>query len=386
MGEHAAPPAAFFLCIICSRVWAILLNRNEVPQVGSYARRLLLEALEEPQVLLEQQRYWKQEVFDLFLQHIRELMSASPDQALPLAKIAPELAQRVSASEEILMTRALALLGSAYRAVGDFQHSERCFAQVEEIKQVPTLELADVYRRKAYLRVEQGNVGEAFDLINKAIEIYRMEGDLFDRTPLGKTLAARGYFHHQAGHSGESLIDLSAAVGLIDHRDYPSFYYGAIHNLSVLLVEDGTPHQVSVALECLTAAYRQFIGYSQRHLAKYKLRWLQGLAHIRFGAIRKAESNFIISRKGFAEVNAPLEFAVISLDLAGIYFDEHRWGKLREISKDTFQVCKGLGASREILAALALWGCAVQQEQLTHELLRQARKQVLESGKPAGMG
>lgn len=102
--------------------------------------------------------------------------------------------------------------------------------------------------------------------------------------------------------------------------------------------------------------------------------------------MRKAESNFLLARKGFIEVNAPLEFAVISLDLACIYFDERRWRDLRQIASDTYRVCRGLGAQREMLAALGLWGKAIQENRLDHEILRRAREQLLESGRPAGIG
>lgn len=353
--------------------------------MGNYARRLLRQALLNPEVLLRQPKFWKTEVMDLLLQHVDELVCSTPEEALPLAQLAPALAQKLPESKDIFLTRSFALLGSAYRAVGDFQQALDSFSEAKT-QSVEVLELADAYRREAYLQDELGQRDQAFELVNRAIEIYRLEGDLFDRNPLGWTLIARGYLFHQAGRNGEALVDLSAAVGLIDCRVDPKGYYGAIHNLSLLLVEEGTHHEVHTTLDQLHVASRHLVGHSQRHLAKYKLRWLQGLAYIRFGAVRKAESNFMTARKGFADVRAPLEFAVVSLDLAGIYFDERRWEKLREIALETFRICKGLSATREMLAALALWGRAVQEEQLTHELLRQARGKLLEAGSPAGFG
>ena len=351
--------------------------------MGSYARRLLKQALEEPKLLLGHSKFWKTEVMELLLQHVDELACSTPEAALPLAKMAPDFAQRLPESTDVFLVRAFALLGSVHRAIGDFQESARFFEDAKA-QPVGNLELADVFRRESYLREEVGDIDRAFDLVNRAIHIYRLEGDLFDRTPLGWSIAARGHYHYCSGRSGEALVDLSAAVGLIDCRVDPKGYYGAIHNLSVLLVEEGTHHEVHTTLDHLHVASRCLVGHSQRHLAKYKLRWLQGLAYIRFGAVRKAESNFMTARKGFADVRAPLEFAVVSLDLAGIYFDERRWEKLREIALETFRICKGLSATREMLAALALWGRAVQEEQLTHELLRQARGKLLEAGSPAG--
>ena len=215
--------------------------------MGSYARTLLQQALEKPKALLGQRKYWKREVYDLLLRHIMSQIGAAPDRALPLAQILPEFADLVSSSDGVLQVRSFAVLGSAYRAVGDFQESERSFQQAES-QQVASVEMADVYRRKSYLRMEQGELEQAFDLVNKAIEIYRLEGDLFDRSPLGWSFIARGYFHHQVGRPGDALVDLSAAVGLVDHRTYPDFYYGALHNLSVLLVEHGNPRQVGTAL------------------------------------------------------------------------------------------------------------------------------------------
>lgn len=352
--------------------------------MGSYARRLLLEALKQPERLLKERKFHKRAVFELLLKHMNRLVGDSPDEALRLAEILPGLAELIPGPRKVHIAQAHALAGSAHRAVGDFRASERSYQQAEA-QDLPNIEFADVYRRKSYLRMEQGRLDQAFHLINRAIEIYRLEGDLFDRDALGCSLAARGHFHRLAGQKGEALIDYSAAVGLIDHRTDPVGYYGTLHNLSVLLVLEGTPHQVGTVLQQLSAAYRRFIGYSQRHLAKYKLRWLQGLGQARFGATRRAEVNYEIAREGFIELNAPLEVALVSLDLAGVYFDDGRWEELQEMATTTFQICKGLAATREMLAALALWGRAVQEEQLTHALLRQSREKILETGRPAGV-
>lgn len=357
--------------------------------MGRYAKTLIRQALAEgPTVLIHVKKYWKKAVFDLLVEQIDRWLSEAPAKALPWALVGPAFARRVAVvdprvCESTLLCRAHARLGSAYRALGRFADAEGEYRTSEGLG-VSALEIADVLRRKAYLRLEQGLGDEARLLVEQAIEIYRLEGDLFDRNPLGWALVARGQVEFERGDRGKALADFTAALGLIDHRSDPMGYYGTIHNLSVVLVDSGTPRDLGIALNHLNAAYRRFVGYSQRHLAKYKLRWLQGLAQKRFGAVRQAEIYFRMAREGLVALEAPLEVAMISLDLGLILLEDRRFEELRRLAFETHRLAQGLGATTEALATLALWVRATQGD-LDHHLLGSLRTNLARSTAPAGL-
>ncbi len=343
-----------------------------------YARTLIKEALElGAPVLLERRKYWKLAVFELFLEHCDAYTFSQPTFGLFLAELAPDFARCVarndrSVVEESLLLRAHAVLGSAYRAVGRLEEAEDAYRMAGNFE-VPRLERAELLRRLAYLRMEQRRLEDAMACIDEAIFLHRTEGDLRDCHFLGCCLLARGHVQFEIGARGQALIDISACLNYIDLQRDPRRYYAAVHNLAVALVEAGSPNELASALDQLKTAYRRLIGKKGKNLAKYKLRWLQGLIQVKFGAERQAEQYFHSARDGFVQLAAPYEAAMVSLDLAVRYLYDRRFFELKRLLAETYSVFRALEVDRESLAALALIQTAFAEECLTLEQITRTR-------------
>jgi tetratricopeptide (TPR) repeat protein len=350
-----------------------------------YAQQLLRRAAERPEELIEKHIYWKPLVFDLYLEKCNERIFENPEAGLALARLAPQLAERVAAthrrlSAPVLRLRAHALLGSAFQMAGDLAAAEKAFATArKEEPSVPALEKAELYRRLAYLRLSQRRP-EAFQLIDEAIRIHRLETNLVDRHDLGCCFLARGHVEYELGDPGQALVDLSAAVNHIDPRRGSRFYYAALHNLAGYLADYGSPEQLRVVMDQLRAAHALLGGTKKRSLAKYKLRWLQAVIHARFGQTAKAELTFLEVREGLTELVVPLEVAMVSIDLGLLYLSTGRLAELESLAGETHRLLHHLGADHDALATLLLWHHAARERRVTAAVLKDIRGALMERG------
>ncbi len=362
-----------------------------VSPYSSYARQLLgsVDLNQGAQELLEAEKFWKLDVFSLFLEKCDEEIFDDCSAGLRLAKFAPPFADKIitydsTLNAPTLHVRAYCRLGSAYRAVGDYAAAHRTYDLALAEQNLPPVEAADLYRRLAYLRLYQGNGDEAARLIEDAIRIQRLESDLIDRHELGRCLVARATIQREAGNLGASILDLTAALNHLEVNRGPRPYFAAVHNLAVDLVNGGSPDQLATAVQWLSVARKKLRWFKKRHYGKYKLKWLQGIIQARFGATAQAELSYKASRRGLIEMVAPYEVAMISLDLAALYLPQGRLGELRELASETWKLCSGLSLQKQAISALQLWHDAVEQRQLTLELLTSTRTTVAAHTIPAG--
>ena len=358
---------------------------------SSYARQLLrsVDLTRGSEELLETPKYWKPDVFNLFLEKCDEAIFDDCSVGLKLSKSAPPFAERVIAANPtvkpaVLRVRAYCRLGSAYRAVGDYTEAHRTYELALAEGDLPTVEAADLYRRLAYLRLYQGHGPEAESLIDEAIRIQRLETDLIDRHELGRCLVARATIRRESGNLGASILDLTAALNHLDVGRGPRPYFAAAHNLAVDLVNGGSPDQLATALKRLGVARKKLRSFKKRHYAKYKLKWLQGLIQARFGATAQAELSHKAARRGLIDMGASYEVVMISLDLTALYLPQGRLTELRELACETVELCTSLSLNRQASSALRLWHHATERQQLTLELVASARATVAEHTIPAG--
>lgn len=357
--------------------------------MATYAWLLFTEALDRgPEVFVEHKKFFRRDVFDLLIREIDQRILNQPTTATPLAEAAARLANKIgcdTSEKAVMLARAYGRMASTHRALGRFPEADQYFDRALSLD-ISTIEQADIFRRRSYLEMALSNFENALTLADSAIEIYRLEGDLFDRTYLGWSYAARGHIYSEMGQPNRTLIDFTTALGLMDPRKDPQNYYSLVHNLAFLMAEAGSPDELGAALELLRAAYRRFSGFSKRHLAKYKLRWLQGMAQVRFGAVRQAEQYFLKARAGLVSLGAPYEVAMISIDLAMIYLPERRFDELARLTRETYRLFQAMSADKKALATLALWGQALREETLTLEFLMSSRHALAGRATPSGIG
>jgi hypothetical protein len=354
--------------------------------MGRYARELILEARQEPHRLLERKKFWKRVVFDEFLAEITRLLYTDGAKAFELASLGPAFAKLVAAESgedpSLFMVRAYGHLGSAHLVLADYPAAGRAYDTAETYP-APEAEHADINIRRSYLRLYEGSAEAGYSCAHSAVEVYRNTDDLLvNRHPLGLALTARGLMHYYCSRLGNAAVDFSAAVTMINHRTKPQTYFFTLHNLSVILIEAIAPSRLGTVLQNLDASYNRFVG-SKRHIAKYKIRWLQALGQKRFGATRQAERFFKMAFNGFVDMKASAEVAMVSLDIALLFIEEGRIDETKELARHAYKIASALGMNADALAALNIWQQATEAE-LTQEFVSSIRTTVTEKAQPFG--
>jgi tetratricopeptide (TPR) repeat protein len=337
--------------------------------------------------LLRVEEVLSEETFFDFVEACNELTFENPKEGLELARHAPALAEKVAPGSKrpaLIHMTAYAVLGSAFRAVGNYRDADKAFATAAlHSKTLSDLERAELKRRMTYLRLDQRRVDEARELIDEAIGSYRQDGDLKNRHFLGCCYLARGNIHCETGSMGLAVVDYTESLNHIQLKRDPKVYYSAVHNLAVALADCRDREALDRALQSLREA-QQRVPYRGRHMAKFKLKWLMGLIYTVFGLTRHAVRLLYRARDGLIELGAAYEVALISLDLALVYLDECRpaW-EIEALAAETHRLFRDLSADQEALAALAIWRKAAAEKELTHQIVRTVRATVAERSKPA---
>ena len=77
------------------------------------------------------------------------------------------------------------------------------------------------------------------------------------------------------------------------------------------------------------------------------------------------------ARAGFQEQGAIYEFALVCLELAGLYAEQGRTAEMKQLAEEMVPIFSSRQIHREALAALALWCQAVKTETAGAELAAQ---------------
>ena len=354
------------------------------------ARRQLrsLDLPEQAGKILNYSRYWTEEFYLQLEDHCESLLFSDPVAGFQVARVLPTLARRIhqhltqTSPRKLddlkrrrlreLEARALCVLGGSYRRLGNLAKSEAVYRQALDIDTISLSEQANLCRRLAILRLNQGRIEEALTLVNGAIAIYRQEGN----ESFAKALMARGYIFLESGRYSEAVLDHAAALPYINAKKSPRAFHMAIHNICCALTKGSAyPEDLGSAIQYLREANR-LTRTKRQSVPKLKLKWIQGILMNKLGFTRRGEMLLANARQGLASLGSPFDVAMVSLDLSALYLREGRIWKLSVLANETFQMFGEL-EDPETLAALRLWYHAAQAEVLTSEMISITRETLL---------
>jgi len=333
---------------------------------------------EDAQEVLRRPKYWNVTFCRLYLERCEDLRFENPQAGLRAAEVVAELAYRVpkhqcggEAGWCSLQVRALGVVGSAHRAVCDFSTAEAVFllATILFADDADDLACADLLQRTAYLRAAQHRFEEAEHLVDEAIDIYAQ----YDESHLlGCALGDRGVIFGRSRKLVFAVRDLSEALTLIDEERAPRHHYAAVHNLADALSQAETldPEE---ALHWLQKA-QELNQEPETSESWTKLLWTEGRIRGRLGHLRDAQEALETVRGRFRETGGALDYALVSIELAEVFFLEGRTAKVRELAGEMFPLFKALKVDPDALNALRLFHRAAFAETLTAELFRVVKK------------
>ena len=368
-------------------------------QSHEHIKRLIreLDLPDQADQVIQRAKYWSPAFCWLYFEKCDELIFDDGHAGLQAAEVGPELValvhrfHREHEPRAPLRLRALGVLGSAFRAVGDLDQAEVTYqAGLCLLKQgeVSAADKANFWFRLAVLRSVQNRMDEALELANSSLRVYRTSSELIRRQHFGEALVIRGYLHGSMGNTAAAMKDMSEALSCTDPKARPRVHHCASHNLAHSLVIRGAVDSRSLAnVESHLAKARRFLSKRPRSKQKLILVWLQGNIMIRFGSTRRGEAALKNARQGFVEMEVPFEFALVSLDLGRYLYRSQELDELRTLAIETEQLFSMMCADRRANQALVVWRDAVLAQTISTEAFvtawRTVQQQALETSQRA---
>jgi tetratricopeptide (TPR) repeat protein len=271
-----------------------------------------------------------------------------------------------------LQTRAYAYFGNAQRVLGELRGAETAFRDAEALLAQSTtgndLITAEVVHLKSSLLRAQRRLEDAQKLADQALAIYREHPDTWQE--IGGALLSKARILEVQGNLSEAATLLGEAVGFVAPRSRLGFCVR--HNLLNALVLAGRYEEATGLLPEAREAFEE----SGKTLDRLRLRWLEGKIAMGLGRLPEAEEAFRRVQEEFLTRNMGYDAALVSLDLAVLYAQEHRTGDLKQLATEILLVFESRDVHREAVATLLLFQRACEEERLTAELARQLASQL----------
>ncbi len=293
-----------------------------------------------------------------------------PAQAVNLAELGVLVAQSLGPAYDPswvldLQARAAACLGNARRVLGELRSAETDFrraeAYLEESSTGNPEVRAEVLDLKASLRRDQKRLDEAFRLLEEASSLCLEAGD---EHALGAVLLKKAKILEGAGELERVVELLREAVEKIDPARSERLSVYVRHNLLCTLT---MARRYEEAQEMLPGVQELFQRIA-RSIDFIRLRWAEGCIAAGVGRRDEAEAVFLAVRQEFLRHGMGYYVALVSLDLAILYAEDHRTAELKQLAAEIGPIFASRDVHREALSALVLFREACQEERLTLEL------------------
>ena len=271
-----------------------------------------------------------------------------------------------------LRAQAHAHLGNARRVLGELRSAEAAFREADrflaESMTGNEIVRAEVLHLKASLKVAQRRFQDAMGLLDEALAIYGEE-DFFGTAMVllkkAKVLEER----EDMEGSIQLLWDL---VRRLDPESEPSLALYARYNLALCLTRAERYEEA----ERLLPQVGDLFTRQPKPLNLVRFHWTEGKIAYGLGhseqaeeILRQVQQEFLVREMGY-------DAALVSLDLAILYAQEHRTGDLKRLAAEMKPIFESRDVHREATAALMMFQKACEEEGLTAELAVQIAAQL----------
>jgi tetratricopeptide (TPR) repeat protein len=305
------------------------------------------------------------------------LRHEDPARMLEFARLALQEAEQLEIEAELgwarsrdLAARAWAELANALRIIGRFDEADQAFAMAAQCFRMGTgderLEaLLHTFRASYY--GDRRSFPLALESIEAAIGIYSR---LDDPHALGKVLLMKGFHVGEVDDLRQAVELTRRGLALIDREQEPSLHYAAVHNLAWWLLESDDLDAARAVLARYPIRPEQAPG--RAILAKQ--RWAEARLALGSGDAGQAERSFAAARGLFLETGRPYPAAIVSIDLAALYFKLGRLDESKALALEASEELANLGIHREAWTAILMLIKALQAGTATVQLIEGAAK------------
>jgi len=308
----------------------------------------------------------------LLLKKSREATFDNPNKAVELANLALRVVQHLGGEAydphwvTDLHARCLAHLGNALRVLGELRSAEDAFLQAESYlarSMTGNVEVrAEILDLKSSLQRARRQLGDALEMVDRALTLYREAGDSHS---VGKLLLKKAKILEESDDSQSAIKLLEQASREIDpERDRRLFTY-ARYNLLGTLALAGAYEEASQLLPEVRDLFQE-----AQPLDLIRLRWAEGLIDLGLGRLGPAEAAFREVREEFLAREMGYDAALVSLDLARLFAQEGCVDDLKRLASELMPIFEARDVHREAIVTLLLFQRACEEERVTVDLVR----------------
>lgn len=383
--RHAVIPHLLSTCVVCrDRYGEIMRLQKEVghwdEEVAVFESRLAPELWSRiadrpfPEQIEELEQNEDLHVWALcqfLLKKSREAAFNDPNRAVELANLALRIVRHLGEAYDLnwvtdLRARCFAYLGNARRVLGELRGAEDAFLQAESYlarSMTGNVEVrAEILDLKSSLRRAQRQLGDALDLVNGALSLYREAGDLHN---VGKLLLKKAKILEESDDFQSAIKLLQQASSEIDRGREGRLFTYARYNLLGTLALAGAYEEASQLLPEIRDLFRE-----AQPLDLVRLRWAEGLIDLGLGRLGPAEAIFRDVRREFLAREMGYDAALVSLDLARLFAQEGCVDDLKRLAAELMPIFESRDVHREAIVTLLLFQRACEEERVTVDLVR----------------
>lgn len=306
-----------------------------------------------------------------------ELKLSNPGKAVDQARLACEAAGAVEPAPSRddwyqLQSEAWAVLGSAFRTVGDLPRSENALGiAIAFLDQLPNDAVlpehwARLTQRACYLRLSQRRFDEALELNRDVVRIYDEQGD---EGSVQSAFVDRALILARSGSPETAIPVLERCLEKMDLERDPRGYLAAVHNMAYYRLQVAvTADEEQNALLWLERA-RRCHHRSPEPLGLLQLQAMAALTAYRMGRREQAIESLWQVYRGFGEIQALSEQILTLLHLAACAADRGRRSEVTRIAGLLFPLLNKAGLSESARAALLRFMNAARSRSVTPELV-----------------
>lgn len=346
-------------------------ERREAGRLWREVRSLDLAARRE--LVWEDSRFQCWGFFELLLDKARWTVLEEPKKAEEMLRLALDVAEHLDpavygpGSVESAQGRAWAGLGNALRVLADFRPAEHAFRQAElhlASGWLDPLDEALLLEYKASLRRAQRRFGEALEMLDSAIALYR---EVNEPQGQGRAMMGKGLVLRYNNDPEAASACFRESLFLLDGGEEPRLLALSQTNLIGCLVDSGRAEEAA-ALIPESVKLIEEVGHRTDLL---HLRWIEGLAAVALGRDEQAERIFLELIDAFTHDRLAYNVALVSLDLSAVYARQGRTADVKRLAAGMLPIFQSCEVHREAIAALIVFQRAAEMEQLSVGLVEE---------------
>lgn len=347
-------------------------ERREAGRLWREVRGLDLSARRE--LVWEDSRFQTWGFFELLVDKARWTVLEEPSKAEEMLRLSLDVAEHLDpvrygpGSIDSARARAWASLGNALRILADFRQAEQAFRQAEvhlACGWLDPLDEALLLEYKASLRRAQRRFGEALEMLDSAIALYREVNEPHGQ---GRALMGKGLVLRYSGSDAEAASAcFRESLFLLDGNEEPRLLALSQVNLIGCLLDAGRAEEAAALIPDSIKLIEQ-VG---RRCDLLHLRWMGGTAAVTLGRAEEAERVFLELIDEFTQDRLAYNVALVSLELSAVYARQGRTADVKRLAGEILPIFQSCEVHREALAALIVFEKAAEMEQLSVGLVEE---------------